>query len=102
MDGAGRLARSQRPQADLRAAALGAAILLREYAARRFARARATRNRSRQIQPQVQARQAMPAPPLERTPSARLVALVERYLPHRLGTFATVVLLCGSAWLGIV
>ena len=31
MDGAGRLARSLRPQADLKAAAIGAVVLLREY-----------------------------------------------------------------------
>ena len=31
MDGAGRLAQQQRPQTDLKAAAIGAAVLLREY-----------------------------------------------------------------------
>ena len=31
MDGAGRLAEKLRPQADLKAAAIGAAVLLREY-----------------------------------------------------------------------
>ncbi|MFN4939808.1 MAG: cell division protein FtsQ/DivIB, partial [Bradyrhizobium sp.] len=40
MDGAGRLARSQRPQANLKAAALGAAILLREYISARLPRFR--------------------------------------------------------------
>jgi cell division protein FtsQ len=45
----------------------------------------------------------MPAPAAERSqPAARLVAFVERYLPHRLGTAATVALLCGSVWLGVV
>jgi cell division protein FtsQ len=106
MDGAGRLARSQRPQADLRAAALGAAILLREYVAARFAQARVSRNRPREIPSrQAQPRQTHPrqiAPTAELPQPARLVAFVERYLPHRLGPVATVALLCGSVWLGIV
>jgi cell division protein FtsQ len=93
MDGAGRLARSQRPQADLRAAALGAAILLREYAAAHFARARHVRS---------EPRQRAPKPAVERTQSARLIELVERYLPNRVGTTATVLLLLGSVWLGVV
>jgi len=41
MDGAGRLARSTRspgPRADLKAAAIGAVVLLREYFSRRRAR----------------------------------------------------------------
>lgn len=84
MDGAGRLARSLRslgPQADLKAAAIGAVVLLRE----RLGRARKS-----------------PKPVLEREPPHRLVALVERYLPHRAGVAATVFLLLGSAGLGIV
>ncbi|MET0220353.1 MAG: FtsQ-type POTRA domain-containing protein, partial [Tardiphaga sp.] len=93
MDGAGRLARSRRPQADLRAAALGAAILLREYAATHFARARRVKS---------EPRQRAPKPAVERSRSARLIELVERYLPHRVGTATTVLLLLGSVWLGVV
>lgn len=39
---------------------------------------------------------------VEREAPPRVVELVERYLPRRLGTVATVVLLFGSVWLGIV
>jgi cell division protein FtsQ len=84
MDGGGRLARSLgslRPQADLKAAAIGAVILLRERLGFNRVRAR---------------------PPIEREPPHRLIALVERYLPHRAGPIATVLLLLGSAGLGIV
>jgi cell division protein FtsQ len=84
MDGAGRLARSQRsprPQADLKAAAIGAVVLLREWL--------------------VQNRTAA-KPPLEREPPHRLIALLERYLPNRIGVAATVLLLMGSAGFGIV
>jgi cell division protein FtsQ len=93
MDGVGRLARSQRPQADLRAAALGAAILLREYVAAWLARPQRPQNQSRQVAPK---------PAAERTQSARLVELVEHYLPHRAGAIATLLLLLGSIWLGVV
>jgi cell division protein FtsQ len=41
-------------------------------------------------------------PSLERQPSNRLVVLLERYLPNRAGVAATVLLLLGSAVLGIV
>ena len=84
MDGEGRLARSLRslrPQADLKAAALGAVILLRERLGLKRAGARAS---------------------LEREPPHRLIALVERYLPNRAGVAATVLMLLGSAGLGIV
>jgi cell division protein FtsQ len=84
MDGAGRLARSQRsprPQADLKAAAIGAVILLRE---------RLGLNR------------AVAKPVLERESPHRLIELLERYLPNRVGVAATVLLLLGSAGLGIV
>ncbi len=84
MDGAGRLARSlrsPRPQADLKAAAIGAAVLLRERLGLNRARAR---------------------PPLEREPPHRLIAALERYLPNRAGVAATVLLLLGSAGFGIV
>jgi cell division protein FtsQ len=84
MDGAGRLARSLRslrPQADLKAAAIGAVVLLREWLGLNRVRAR---------------------PSLEREPPHRLIALLERYLPPRAGIAATVLLLLGSGGLGIV
>jgi cell division protein FtsQ len=84
MDGAGRLAgseRSQAPNADLKAAAIGAAVLLR-------ARLGFGRFRTRE--------------PLDREPPSRLVALIERHVPRRAGIVATVLLLLASAGLGIV
>jgi cell division protein FtsQ len=84
MDGAGRLnrsLRSLRPQTDLKAAAIGAVILLRERLGLGGAAAK---------------------PSLEREPPHRLVALVERYLPNRAGIAATVLMLLGSAVFGIV
>jgi cell division protein FtsQ len=85
MDGAGRSARSvrsQEPQADLKAAAIGAAVLLRERLGRRAA---------------VQKR-----PVIDREPRNRLIVTVERYLPNRLGIALTVLMLLGSTGLGIV
>ena len=85
MDGAGRLARSLRslrPQADLKAAAIGAVVLLRE----RLGFALASRASAR----------------VEREQPNRLIRLLERYLPHRTGVAATVLLLLGSAGFGIV
>jgi cell division protein FtsQ len=83
MDGAGRLARSDRslgPQADLKAAAIGAVVLLRERLSRR-----------------------PPAKPtLDREPPDRWIALVERYWPRRSGIAATVLILLGSLSLGLV
>jgi cell division protein FtsQ len=84
MDGAGRLnrsLRSLRPQTDLKAAAIGAVILLRE----RLGLGRAAAK-----------------PSLEREPPHWLVTLVERYLPNRAGVAATVLMLLGSAVFGIV
>jgi cell division protein FtsQ len=84
MDGAGRLARSlrsPRPQADLKAAAFGAAVPLRERLGLNRARARAG---------------------LEREQPNRLIGLLERHLPNRAGVAATVLLLLGSAGFGIV
>ena len=84
MDGAGRLARSrrsQRPRTDLKAAAIGAVILLREQLTRK---------------------RAAPKPSIEREPPHRLIATVERYLPNRAGVALTVLLLVGSAAFGIV
>jgi cell division protein FtsQ len=85
MDGAGRLARSQRsprPQADLKAAAIGAVVLLRERLG----------FRRRSVKPRPDRRQY----------PHRLIAFLERYLPRRVGVAATVLLLFGSAGLGIV
>src|ERR1700732_2221403 len=85
MDGGGRLARSLRslrPQADLKAAAIGAAVLLRERLGLRRAAAKPRRERDQQ-------------PP-------HLIALLERYLPNRVGVAATVLMLIGSAGFGIV
>src|SRR6185312_483533 len=85
MDGAGRSARSLRspePQADLKAAAIGAAVLLREQLGRR--------------------RRAPAKPGMDRARPHRLVRLVERYLPNRAGVALTVMMLAGSTALGIV
>jgi cell division protein FtsQ len=84
MDGAGRLARSQRsprPPADLKAAAIGAVILLRE----RLGFRRTTVKK-----------------PLTREAPHRLIALIERCLPRRAGIAATLLLLLGSAGFGVV
>ena len=84
MDGGGRLARSLRslrPQADLKAAAIGAVVLLRERLGLPRARAK---------------------PSLERERSHRLIAFLERHLPRRAGVAATVLLLSGTAGLGVV
>jgi cell division protein FtsQ len=85
MDGAGRLARSLRspgPQADLKAAAIGAVILLRE---------RLGMNRAR----------SKPRFQREEKPH-RLIGLLERNLPSRLGGAATVMILLGSTCFGVV
>jgi cell division protein FtsQ len=84
MDGAGRLARSlrsPRPQTDLKAAAIGAVVLLREWLGWNRVRAR---------------------PSLEREPPHRLIALIERYFPRRAGIAATVLILLGSLGFGVV
>src|SRR3979490_3227365 len=85
MDGGGRLARSLRspgPQADLKAAAIGAAVLLRERLG--FYRASARPRQEREHHPH------------------RLIALLERYIPHRAGVAATVLMLLCSAGFGIM
>ena len=74
--------RSLRPQADLKAAAIGAVVLLRESMGLKPAEPKRRLDR-------------------ERTPH-RLIVLFERYLPNRTGAAATVLLLLGSAGLGIV
>jgi cell division protein FtsQ len=84
MDGGGRLARSLRslrPQADLKAAAIGAVILLRERLGLHRPPAKSSR---------------------EREQPDRLIALLERYLPRRAGIAATVLMLLGSTGFGIV
>jgi cell division protein FtsQ len=84
MDGAGPLVRSPRslgPQADLRAAAIGAVVLLRERLGLDRARSKSS---------------------LDRGPPPRLIAWIERHVPHRAGVVATALLLLGSAGLGIV
>jgi cell division protein FtsQ len=85
MHGAGRLARSLRslgPQADLKAAAIGAVVLLRERLGLR-ARVRAKRV-------------------IDREPPNRLILWLERYLPNRTGFALTVLMLAGSTTLGVV
>jgi cell division protein FtsQ len=86
MDGGGRLARSlrsPRPRTDLKAAAIGAVVLLREWLGSRRSSAK-----SRRIQ-------RVEHPP-------RLIAFLERHVPRRAGLAATVLLLLGSAGFGIV
>lgn len=99
MDGAGSLTRSLfrslRPQADLKAAAIGAVVLLREWVQeKRDARRDRTHAAARQ---RIKAKAVV-----EREPPPRLIALVERYLPRRVGISMTVLLLIGSCGLGIV
>src|SRR5690348_3032058 len=85
MDGAGRLAAKLRPQADLKAAAIGAAVLLREYLG------------SKRAPRQPTSRLELP----DREPPPRLVAFIERHVPRRGGIAATVLLLLASAGFGI-
>ena len=85
MNGGGRLARSSRLsgfRSDLLAVALAVAALVR----RKLTRPK------------------RPAPsPLERPQQPNgFIALVEKYLPHRIGVALTLVVLLGSAGLGIV
>jgi cell division protein FtsQ len=89
MDGAGRLAVTLRPKADLKAAAIGAVILLRE---------RLGFSRTRSARPSAKA----PARAVERKPPPRFVTQIERYLPQRVGVAATVLLLLGSAGSGVI
>lgn len=99
MDGAGSLTRSfvrsLRPQADLKAAAIGAVVLLREWVQEKLD--------ARRDQTRAAARQRIKAKAIvEREPPPRLIALVERYLPRRVGISMTLLLLIGSCGLGIV
>ena len=90
MDGGGRLSRSVgslRPQADLKMAARGAGILLRERLAPLERSVTALKNRK--------------AP--EREPSTnKIVVFVERYVPRRVGIAATLLILAGSVGFGVV
>lgn len=99
MDGAGSLTRSfvrsLRPQADLKAAAVGAVVLLREWVQDRREETRAAAKEK--IKQRIKAKAVV-----EREPPPRLVALVERYLPRRVGITMTLLLLIGSCGLGIV
>ncbi|WP_456686572.1 cell division protein FtsQ/DivIB [Bradyrhizobium sp. P5_C11_2] len=101
MDGAGSLTRSLfrslRPQADLKAAAVGAVVLLREWVQdKRQERLHAARAAAKdKIKAKAKA-------VIEREPPSRVVAMVERYLPRRVGISMTVLLLVGSCGLGIV
>ena len=86
MDGAGRLARSLRslgPQADLKAAAIGAVVLLREWLG-------------------LPPRRAKEKAAIDRAPPNRLIVWLERPLPSRTGVALTVLMLLGSAGLGVV
>ena len=92
MDGAGRLARSLRslgPQADLKAAAIGAVVLLREW----LGVPRRVGNK---------ASKAAKKPSLQREQPNRLIGFLQRYLPNRAGVAATVLLLLGTTGLGVV
>jgi cell division protein FtsQ len=85
MDGGGRFDRSPRspePQTDLKAAAYGAAVLLRGWLGPK----RAT------VEPRFDREQE----------PHRLIQLVERYVPRRAGLAATALLLSASAGLGMV
>src|SRR4051812_18710911 len=84
MDGAGRLARSLRslgPKADLKAAAIGAVVLLREWLG-------------------LPPRKKKTA--IDRAPPNRIIVWLERPLPSRTGVALTVLMLLGSTGLGIV
>jgi len=89
MDGAGRLAQQQRPQADLKAAAIGAAVLLREYLG---------------LKPAVKKPAGKPVrqPAYDREPPPRIVAWIENHVPRRTGLIATLLILATSTGLGIV
>ena len=87
MDVAGRLARSLRslrPQADLRAAAVGAGVLLREHL-----------SFSRPDQNHAHARA-----PIDRDPPPRFIAWIERHVPRRAGMAAAVLILLARTKFG--
>jgi cell division protein FtsQ len=81
--------RSLGPQTDLRLAARGAAILLREQCA--------------PLSAFFAKRPAAKRAAVQREPSPhKLIAFFERYVPRRVGIAATVMMLLGSAALGVV
>jgi cell division protein FtsQ len=101
MDRAGSLTRSVlrslRPQADLKAAAIGAVVLLREWVQDKRDQKRAA------AQDKIKSKTKLKAKPvIERELPPRVVALVERYAPRRVGITMTVLLLIGSCGFGIV
>src|ERR1700750_274633 len=103
MDRAGSLTRSflrsLRPQADLKAAAIGAVVLLREWVQNK----RAERLHEKRAAAQNKARSRTRARAvIEREPPPRVVALVERYAPRRVGLTMTALLLLGSCAFGTV
>ena len=91
------LLRSLRPQADLKAAAIGAVVLLREWIQEKRDERRAAARNNIKSKGKTRAKAIV-----EREPPPRVVALVERYLPRRVGISMTVLLLIGSCGLGIV
>jgi cell division protein FtsQ len=97
MDGGGSLARSVlrslRPQADLKAAAVGAVVLFREWVQRK---------RQEKLEEKLQEKRARAKAIPEREEPPRVVALVERYMPRRVGISLTIILLAGATGLGIV
>jgi cell division protein FtsQ len=103
MDGAGSLTRSflrsLRPQADLKAAAIGAVVLLREWVQEKVDDKRDEKRAAAKIRikQKIKAKAVV-----EREPPPRVIALVERYLPRRVGISMTVLLLIGSCGFGIV
>jgi cell division protein FtsQ len=90
MDGAGRLAEKLRPQADLKAAAIGAVVLLRELLGRIRAAA------------PVETKPAKRVVIDREPPRPGVVAWIERNVPRRAGLAATVLLLAGSTFYGIL
>jgi len=101
MDGAGSFTRSffrsLRPQADLKAAAVGAVVLLREWVQDKLDAKRDEKRAAAKEKIRTKAK-----PVIERAPPPRVIALVERYLPRRVGISMTVLLLIGSCGFGIV
>ena len=81
--------------ADLKAAAVGAAVLLRQWVQQKH-----QERLERKLHEEQQSARARVLP--EREVRPRVVALVERYLPQWVGVCLTVLLLVGSAGLGIV
>ena len=108
MHAAGRLARSSRslrPQADLlRAAARGALILSRERLALWSERLAPLRRQFARLLERLAIARRARAERLSRREQnpRRLIVRLERYIPRRIGAIATIVILLGSATLGIV